>query len=131
MRSIAAMGFVLIATFATPTFAQSFVGHWVATAQTPGGPISETIDVTKTGDGYAIESKVIDPPAGMVEAGPGTDIVLDGDKFSYKRTANAPNGPVVLIYSGVVAGDAFTGTAEISGSGFQIPYNGVRAKTAK
>jgi len=35
----------------------------------------------------------------------------------------------VLTYTGVVSGDKFTGTAEVGG--FQVPYNGVRAKAGK
>ncbi|HVJ30814.1 MAG TPA: hypothetical protein VNA66_10945, partial [Gammaproteobacteria bacterium] len=59
------------------------------------------------------------------EAGPGTDIVVNGDSFSYKRSV----GDFVISYSGVVSGNTFTGTAQMGE--FKVPYNGVRASDAK
>ena len=61
----------------------------------------------------------------MPEAGPGTDIVLDGDKFSYKRTT--PDGAIVITCTGIVKGDTFTGTVDLGGFA-QAPYTGVRIK---
>lgn len=122
------LAFVLLATvFAAPAFGQSFVGTWTATATTPAGEVSETLSVVKTAGGYAVTAKPIGVPEGTPTAGPGTDIVLDGDRFSYKRKFTTPDGDVVLTYVGVVSGDTFTGTAEVGG--FQVPYNGVRIKT--
>ena len=130
MYSNARLGFVLVATlFAAPAFGQSFVGEWTATATTPGGEVSEALTVVKTAGGYAVTAKLIGVAEGTPTAGPGTDIVLDGDRFSYKRTIATPDGDVVLTYTGVVSGDKFTGTAEVGG--FQVPYNGVRAKVGK
>lgn len=112
--------------FATPALAQSFLGEWTATAVTPGGDVSETLSVVKTDKGYAITAKLVEPPAaGAPEAGPGTDIVLDGDKFSYKRSITTPDGTLVISYSGVVTGDTFTGTVDLGGLA-QAPYKGVR-----
>jgi hypothetical protein len=121
IRITAALGIVLIATFAAPAFGQSFVGEWTATATTAGGEIAETISVVKIDGGYAITAKLVVPTGGP-EAGAGEEIVLDGDNFSYKRKI----GDLVFIYTGVVSGDTFTGTAEIGG--FKVPYNGVRNK---
>jgi hypothetical protein len=121
MRITAALGIVFVATFAAPAFGQSFLGEWTATAATPGGDVAETITVVKTDDGYSIISRLV-VPTGNPEAGPGEEIVLDGDNFSYKRKI----GDLVFIYTGVVSGDTFTGTAEIGG--FKVPYNGVRNK---
>ena len=132
MRMAAVSGFVLVAALAAPSFAaqasgQSFVGEWTATAVTPPGDVSETLTVVKVGNGYSITAKVVvSPPDGTPTAGPATDIVVDGDKFSYKRTIPTPDGPIVLTYTGVVSGDTFTGTAELGG--FQVPYHGVRVK---
>src|SRR5215471_20215248 len=103
MRIAAAFLFVLFGAFAAPAFGQSFVGEWTATAVTQGGNVSETITVTKTADGYAIKAKLVDVPEGTPEAGPGTDIVIDGDKFSYKRTINTPDGQLVITYTGTVS----------------------------
>ena len=130
MYSNARFAFVLVATLlAAPAFGQSFVGEWTATATTPGGEVSEALSVVKTAGGYAVTAKLIGAAEGSPTAGPGTDIVLDGDRFSYKRTITTPDGDVVLTYTGVVSGDKFTGTAEVGG--FQVPYNGVRAKAGK
>jgi hypothetical protein len=119
-----ALGLGSLATFTAPAFGQSFVGEWTATATTAGGDIAETISVAKTADGYAIIAKLV-VPSGAPEAGPGEEIVLDGDNFSYKRKLSFPGGEVVLTYTGVVSGDTFTGTAEMGG--FKVPYNGVRS----
>jgi hypothetical protein len=128
MRVKSAWAVTLVATLlAAPAFGQSFLGDWTATATTPGGEISETLSVVKTASGYAVTAKVVGAPEGSPTAGPGTEIVLDGDRFSYKRILTTPDGELVLTYSGVVSGDKFTGTAAVMG--FEVPYNGVRIKT--
>jgi hypothetical protein len=128
MRIAAALMLVLVAAFAAPAFGQSFVGEWTATAVTPGGNVSETLTVVKTADGYTIKAKLVGPvPEGTPEAGPGTDIVLDGDKFSYKRTLNTPDGSLVITYTGTVSGDTFTGTVNLGGFA-EAPYTGERIK---
>src|SRR5262245_23051893 len=128
MRIKAGLGLVLVATFlAAPAFGQSFIGEWTATATTPGGEVSEALSVVKTADGYAVTAKLIGVPEGTPTAGPGVDVVLEGDRFSYKREVTTPDGEVVFTYAGVVSGDKFTGTAEVGG--YQVPYNGVRTKT--
>jgi hypothetical protein len=129
MRIPAASGFVLLVALVTPNRADpaqalSFLGEWTATAATPAGDVSETLTVMKTDKGYAITAKpVVANPEGTPEAGPGTDIVLDGDKFSYKRSVG---DTLVITYAGVVSGDTFTGMAELGG--FKVPYTGVRVK---
>jgi hypothetical protein len=125
MRITVALAFVLVTGFATPAFSQSFVGTWTATADSPAGKVSETITCVKTNDGYAITAKLIGVPEGTPEAGPGTDIVLNGDAFSYKRSA----GDLVFTYSGVVSGNTFTATAAVGE--FKVPYNGVRVSAGK
>jgi hypothetical protein len=130
MRITAASGFVLVAALAAaaPAFGQSFLGEWTATARTPGGDVSETLTVVKTDHGYAITAEPVDAvPEGTPKAGAGTDIRLDGDKFSYNRTVTTPDGALVITYTGVVSGDTFTGTVDIGGFA-QAPYTGVRIK---
>ena len=133
MRITAASGFVLFVSLAAPAFAspaqgQSFLGEWTATAETPAGGVSETLTVVKTDKGYTITAKlVVPPPEGSPEAGPGTDIVLDGEKFSYKRSIPTPDGTLVITYAGVVSGDTFTGTVDLGGFA-QAPYTGLRIK---
>ena len=128
MHIAKALMLVLLTAFAAPAFGQSFVGQWTATAVTPGGNVSETLTVVKTAEGYAITAVLVVPVAdGAPKAGPGMDIVLDGDKFSYKRTVMTPEGSLVITYSGVVSGDKFTGTVNLGGF-VETPYNGVRIK---
>src|SRR5262245_50932252 len=123
MRIVKALLLVLVAAFAAPAFGQSLVGQWTATAVTPAGNVSETLTVVKTAEGYAITAKLV-APDGKPQAGPGTDIVLDGDKFSYKRTVKMPDGPLVITYAGTVSGDKFTGTVNLGGFA-ETPYIGV------
>jgi hypothetical protein len=131
MRLAATVLVVLVMSFAAPAFGQSFVGEWKATAHTPGGEVSETITVVKTAKGYEIKTQlVVAPPEGTPQAGPGTDIVLDGDKFSYKRTLNSPGGMLVITYTGTVSGETFTGTVNLGGFA-EAPYTGVRIKQDK
>jgi len=120
----------LITAIAAPASAQSFVGEWRATAQVPDGTtISETILVEKVAEGYAITARDVEPPsADGTSAGPGIDIVIEGDTFSYKRLARTPQGDLEIVYKGTVSGDSFTGTGEIGG--FSVPYNGVRTSSA-
>ncbi|MGH9241678.1 MAG: hypothetical protein ACRD3G_26825 [Vicinamibacterales bacterium] len=131
MRIPEASGFVLLCALVAPVRAvpaqapPSFLGNWTATASTPAGDVSETVTAVKTDTGYAITVKpVVPPPEGSPEAGPGTDIVLDGDKFSYKRLLMMPGGTLVITYAGVVSVNTFTGMAELGG--FEVPYTGVR-----
>ena len=131
MRIRSAAGFVLLLALMAPAFAtearaQSFLGEWTATAETPAGGGSETLTVVKTEKGYAISAKLVGADEGTPTAGPGTDIVLESDRFSYKRSVPTPDGPVVLTYTGVVSGDTFKGTADLAG--FAVPYTGVRVK---
>ena len=132
MRLSAVSGLVCLVALVAPVRAvqaqgPSFLGEWTATASTPGGDVSETVTVAKTDKGYTITVKpVVPPPEGSPEAGPGTDIVLDGDKFSYKRSLVTPGGTLVITYAGVVSGNTFTGTAELGG--FEVPYAGVRVR---
>jgi hypothetical protein len=112
-----------------PASAQSFVGEWRATAETPGGQISEALSVRKTEDGYSITAMPItELPPGQPNAGPGIEIKLEGDSFSYKRVVSTPQADLEIVYSGTVSGDTFTGKGDIGG--FSVPYNGERVSPA-
>lgn len=129
MRIKSILGLTLLLAAAAPAFAADspFLGKWTASAVTAGGEISETLTVTKTAEGYAVDGKpVVAPPPGSPQATPGTDIVLEGNNFSYKRSIDFGGQAVVITYTGVINGDTFTGEAEIGG--MKIPYNGVRIK---
>ena len=120
----AALGLVLIAAFATPAFAQSFLGDWTATAKAPSGDTSEVIKVTKTADGYALTGQA---PVATVSAG--KDVMLDGNNFSFKRSLTIQGNALEIDYKGVVSGDTFAGRATVAG--MDIPYSGVRVTGAK
>lgn len=127
MRNRMIIGFVLALAMAAPALADSpFLGKWTATAAAPTGPASETVTVVEAGDGYAISAKLVAPSPGQPEAGPGHDIVLDGDHFSYQRTVTIGETSIGITYSGIVSGDTFTGTVEMAG--FKMAYTGVRIK---
>jgi len=129
MRVLAVSALVFAAAYAAPASAQSFVGAWAATAHTAGGDISESLTVARTATGYALTAKLPEGTPPGPEAGPGTDIVLDGDKFAYKRALDLGGNQMVISYSGVVSGDSFTGTAEVAGT--KVPYTGVRVAAGK
>ena len=79
MRITAVLVSVLLAGLAAPAFGQSFVGTWTATADSPPGKVSETITCVKTNDGFAITAKLFGVPEGTPTAGPGPDLVLNGN----------------------------------------------------
>lgn len=122
MRFAAASGFVLLLALVAPVRAvpaqrPSFLGEWTATASTPGGDVSETVTAVQIDKGYAITVKpVVSPPEGSPEAGPGTDIVLDGDKFSYKRLLITPGGTLVITYPFVATRACAAGCAASPGA---------------
>ena len=125
MRSARLALLVAALTIATPASAQSFLGTWTATAVAPGGAVSEEVTATRTEQGYRITVRPIgERPEGLPEAGPGIEIVLEGDGFAYKRRVDIPDMEIVVTYVGTVEGDKFTGTAEVGG--FSVPYVGVR-----
>jgi len=126
MRNIGMIALGLAGALGTTANAQSFVGAWTATSHLDGGvETSEKLKVTRAKDGYSIIGKAIGAPPGAPEAGPGTDIVIEGDAFSYTRVVKIGNNDIAIVYKGNVSGDRFTGTAELGGS--KVPYTGVRA----
>ena len=126
--SSAVLGLALIAGFVSPVFAADspFLGKWTATAAALTGNASEIVTVVRTTDGYAITSQLVAPTPGQPEAGPGKDIVLEGDHFSYKRIVAIGGNDIVITYSGVVSGDMFTGAIELAS--VKIPFTGVRIR---
>ena len=124
-----ALAFLLAVALASPALAQSFVGDWTATAHTPGGDVSEKLSVAKAGDGYTVSAHLVGAEPGSPEAGQPTNVVVNGDNFSYTRSITTPQGSIEIDYKGVVSGDTFTGKAEVGGQ--QVDYNGVRIKESK
>jgi hypothetical protein len=128
MRILGVPILVMAALAAVPVSAQSFVGQWSVTAKPPQGPEAhELVTATKTADGYAVTAKLVgDVAPGTPEAGPGYEVALDGDRFTYKRNVAFNGDTVVIVYSGTVSGDNFAGTINLGG--FQLPFEGVRVE---
>jgi hypothetical protein len=126
--SSAVLGLALIAGVVAPVFAADspFLGKWTATAAAPTGNASEIVTVLKTAGGYSITAQLVEPTPGQPEAGPGRDIVLEGDHFSYKRTVAIGGNELVFTYSGIVSGDRFSGVIEVAS--VKIPFTGVRIR---
>lgn len=126
--SSAVLGLAFIAGFVAPALAAEspFVGKWTATAAAPGGPASEIVTVARVADGYSITARLVAPTPGQPEAGPGREIVLEGNRFSYQRAVAIGTSELVITYTGVVSGDTFTGTVEMAG--VKIPFTGVRIR---
>jgi hypothetical protein len=120
---------LVVPMVATPAQEPSFLGEWTATAKTPGGDVSETLRVVRIDNGFAITAKRVGASPEGPEAGPGTDIVLDGNKFSYKRSLTTPDYTLVISYSGIVSGDTFIGKVDLGGLA-EAPYTGVRIKAS-
>jgi len=127
MRILHVIAFLSAAGLAAPASAQEFLGTWSATATTPGGDVFEELTVVEEGDGYAVTGKLVGASAGGPEGGPGYEVKLEGDSFTYKRAVKIPDGDLAISYAGTVEGDSFTGTAQIEGFP-PVPYKGVRAK---
>ena len=130
MRIFRTLVVTLALATAAPAFCADspFVGKWTASAVTPGGDVSETVTCVKTADGYSITARLVVPgPPGSPEAGPGTDIKLEGNTFSYKRSVDLGGNALVITYSGVITGDTFTGEVDMGGMA-KVPYKGVRVK---
>ena len=113
--------------FATAALAQesSVVGVWNTQAVTDFGTFASTLTVIEDEGGYLVT--IEDAPVEGMPAMEGTvsDVVVDGSTFSFKRSLTSPQGPMELVYTGSVEGDAMTATAT-SPIG-AIPVTGTRA----
>jgi hypothetical protein len=55
-----------------------------------------------------------------------SDVHVDGNTFTFKRSLTTPQGPMELAYNGTVTGDALT--AQVASSFGNIPVTGTRAQ---
>jgi hypothetical protein len=114
------MVFSILGTFlALPALAAGIDGTWMATVETPRGPQeltfvfkAEGATLTGTVTGRRGESALED---GRIE----------GDKISFKQTANFQGNSATIKYMGTLAGDEIKMTREIEG------FGGPREFTAK
>lgn len=105
-----------------PALAQAspVIGSWTLAAETPQGRLETTVTFLESGGTYSVdlESPVIPDvprPAETI-----TDIVIDGNSFSFKRTVTMPQGPIEITYAGTVDGDALSGEASTATGGMAI-----------
>jgi hypothetical protein len=128
MRRLIASAFVLAALAGAPALAQSAVGDWAISVETPNGTFESVMMISNTGDAYAVEFDDPPPPGTPADAPPMestvSDVVVDGSSFSFKRVLTTPQGPFELTYTGTVDGDSLTGSAT---SAFgDVPITGTR-----
>ena len=105
---------------ASPAYAQSspVLGSWSTTANTPIGELKSTMTFSDGAGGPSVQ--IEDQPMEGGAGGPGaggtpeqtfSDVKIDGNAFSFKRTIQSPQGEFALSYSGTVDGDSLTATA--------------------
>ncbi|TIX51020.1 hypothetical protein [Alteraurantiacibacter aquimixticola] len=119
---------------ATPAAAQEtpVLGAWNTEAVTDFGTFAAVLTVAEAEDGYTV-TMVDQAPAGGAGAAPPppmestiSDVVVDGNSFSFKRSMTTPQGPMDLSYTGSVEGDALT--AQVASDFGNIPVTGTRAE---
>lgn len=117
LRKFAFAAALASASFAAPAFAASpTVGTWDIVAETQMGKFESTMTVAEAGGAYTvdIQDKPATAPDGSVQpAMPSkvSDVKVDGNAFSFKRTIDFQGQSIALSYAGTVDGDKLTATA--------------------
>ncbi len=137
MKSIRFAALILGASlFSAPAMAQdsAVVGTWDTESVTDFGTFASTMTVSEGANGYMIaivDAPMPAPGGGGPEAAPPpmestiSDVMVEGDSFSFTRNMTTPQGPMELAYTGSVDGDALTG--QVVSSFGPIPMTGTRA----
>ena len=121
MRCIAASALAAALLASGTAFAESSLeGTWETVVQTPQGAMQATMTVAETEEGYAVTIEET-PPLGPSEI---SDVVIEGDTFSFTRALSMAQGPMNLAYSGEVDGNELTGT--VNSDFGPIPLSGAR-----
>src|SRR5690606_5347728 len=126
-----AAAFAAASLLAAPALAQDSpaVGSWATEAVTDFGTFKATLTIAQSGDGYTVE--MVDAPQAGPDGQPApamastiSDVSVEGDKSSLKRTIDVQGQAMVLNHAGTVEGDTLTATAN---SDFgSIPVKGTR-----
>jgi hypothetical protein len=116
LRALAA-GFLFVAASA---FAAAVDGKWSGSVSTPGGDFP--VAFTFKADGAKL--------TGSMQGMDGMDIPIkdgkvDGDKIAFSLTLDFGGMPLMLTYTGVVAGDQI----KLSGDAGEMPFEFVVKKT--
>lgn len=100
----------------TQLSAQDASGHWDGAIITPQGDLAINVDLTKGEDGAW--SGDISIPAQMAEDIPLADVVVEGNKVSF-RMADVPGDPT---FTGTMAEDGKTITGPFSQAGAELEF---------
>jgi hypothetical protein len=116
MRRIAIAALVGGLLGGLPALAQ-VEGEWAAAAETPQGKFEFSMTVAAAEGGHTVT--IADTPPAGAPAGPAmestiSEIAVDGDKLTFKRSINMGQGPLDLAYELTASGDTMTGTASSS-----------------
>jgi hypothetical protein len=120
-------------SFAAPALAASaVVGSWDTTINVQDTKINATLTVAEAAGGYTVDMKegpmpgAPGGPEGGAAAMPSkiSDVVVDGDKLTFKRHLTTPQGEMDLAYAVTAAGNNLTGT--INSQFGDIPITGTR-----
>ena len=101
---------------AAPALAQDspVLGKWNTAVVTDFGTFNAVMTVGQEGGAYTVAIQDIAPEGGAGAGGGGampstiSDVVVDGQKFSFKRKLTTPQGEMNLTYTGTVEGNALT-----------------------
>lgn len=118
LRKIAFAAALAATAFAAPAFAAGSpaVGAWDIVAETQMGKFESTMTVAEAGGAYtvAIEDKPATGPDGSpmpAMASTISEVKVEGNAFSFKRTIDFQGQAIALSYAGTVDGDKLTATA--------------------
>lgn len=101
----------LLTFLALPALAAGVDGTWTATVETPRG--SQELTFTFKAEGAKLTGTV----TGRRGESAIEDGKIEGDKISFKQTANFQGNSATIKYMGTVAGDEIKMTREIEGFG--------------
>lgn len=118
------------ALIASPAMAQDSAveGTWNTAIQIPGGATIESAwTFVHEGDGYLLEMEDLgEAPAGGAPDIATSDIVVEGNDFSFKQAVTTPQGAMEITIAGTVDGDALTAEAKTDFGA--MPITGTRAE---
>jgi hypothetical protein len=118
------------ALMAVPAWAQSspVVGKWATAVESDFGKFEAVMTVAPADSGYTVDIKDAPMPGAPADAPPMpsviSDVVVDGQTFSFKRKLTTPQGEMNLTYNGTVDGDTLT--AEVGSDFGPLKLTGTR-----
>lgn len=118
-----------VALVSAPAMAQdsAVVGTWNTAIEIPGGQTIESAwTFAEGGDGYTLEMEDGSEGPGADMESTTSDIIIEGDSFSFKQAVTTPQGAMEISISGTVEGDALT--AEANTDFGAMPITGTRAE---